>query len=191
MSEPVYLNPDQKLVYRKKKRGFETAIDMVRSMGMVGIAVLLVYLVAWRPAPEQAFQPVNPTEVAQGYAESAGFNLLVPKLPTGWQSNSAWLEPVPNDVTKFHWHIGWVLGDTQYFAIEQSNSELPNWSGSFGLRTEESFTSGDRTWKVLDTEDEATSAYSTELEDSTLVVVGTTGPTFAELVSLVEKQLEN
>lgn len=191
MSEPVYLNPDQKLVKRKRKRGFETSLDMIRSMSLVALAVFLLFLVAWRPAPEQAFQPVNPTEVAAGYASSAGFELVLPKMPAGWQSNSAWLEPVPNDITKFHWHVGWILGDTQFFALEQSNTDLPNWSGSFGTLTDESFQSGQLTWSILDTGDENTLAYATELEDSALVVVGTVSPTFAELVNLVEKQVFN
>jgi hypothetical protein len=42
---------------------------------------------------------------------------------------------------------------------------------------------------VLDTGDENIAAYVTDLEDSVLVVVGTIGPTFAELVNLVEAEL--
>lgn len=130
MTENPQLNPGQTLRPRKRKRGFETALDMVRSMGLVGLAVLAVFLVTWRPAPETPFQPVNPASVAEGYQSMVEFQLLVPKLADEWNSNSAWLEPVPNDITKSHWHIGWVSGADKYFAIEQSNTELESSAGS-------------------------------------------------------------
>ncbi|MEY3408202.1 MAG: hypothetical protein RL038_1263 [Actinomycetota bacterium] len=189
MSEQPILNPDQTLRPRKRKRGFETALDMVRSMGLVGLAVLAVFLVTWRPAPETPFQPVDPVSVALGAQEMVSFELLVPDLDSAWQSNSAWLEPVPNDITKSHWHIGWVKGSDQYFAIEQSNTELESWSAAFGGAVTETFETSGVTWSVLEPVDADNLVYQTELDGSVLILVGTIGSDFAQLVEVVSKQI--
>lgn len=199
--EPIpQLNPDQKLVSRKPKRGYETALDMVRSMGLVLLGVLLVVLVTWRPAPDQPFQPVEPVQVAAGFADSAGFELLVPTLGSEWSANSAWLEPVTNDVTKYHWHIGWVNDAGEYLAIEQSNSQLPAWENSI-IQIAESATEkgikwdvwlyGGLNWEIFQSGPGDVFAYKTQLGDSLLVVLGNSGPRTADFVKSITQELSN
>lgn len=108
----------------KRRRGYETVLDMVRSMGLVALAVAAVVLVTWRPTPDGGAKPVDLSAIAAGAEDRVGFPLLVPDLPTDWVPTSARLEPATDDITHHTWHIGWVSPDGAYFGLEQSDTLL-------------------------------------------------------------------
>jgi hypothetical protein len=77
------------------RRGFESVSDMVRSLGLVLLAVGVVVLITLRQAPEQAAPTVDPA-AAVAAAEAAG-TLPVPAVPEigGWRVTSARYEAGP------------------------------------------------------------------------------------------------
>lgn len=109
-----------------KPRGRETFLDMVRSMLALGAAVALVLLVTWRPADSKpSVTPVDAHAVAVGAQSQMSFTPLELDLGSKWRATSAWVEPVPTDISKSHWHVSYVLGNTKYLAVDQSDTSAP------------------------------------------------------------------
>ena len=161
---------------RKLKRGRETALDMVRSMAVLGLAVGLVLLVTWRPAPASDINPVDLAAISQGAEANAGFKIVVPTLNKDWKPTSARLEPVEQDMSKFAWHIGYVTPLGQYVAIEQSNTNLPDkfvktWIAK--SETSQPVEIEGLGWTQFFDEAGITLGYVVQLQDSILVVTGT------------------
>jgi len=78
----------------KRKRGRETAADMLRSLGVVLLLVIALWFLARPPdGDEQAVRVVDPTaDIAQLQAAAPG----VPAphgLPTQWRATSSTLDP--------------------------------------------------------------------------------------------------
>lgn len=116
---------DPQTVPVTRKRGRETALDMVRSMGVLAIFVAFILAVTWRPLPStDAIKPVDAVAVATASQGRATFPLLVMKAPTGWTATSARLEPAPNDESRFVWHVGYVTESQHYFSLEQTDTAL-------------------------------------------------------------------
>ena len=149
---------------------------MVRSMAVLGLAVGLVLLVTWRPTPSAQFTPVDLPGVAKGARANAEFDIVVPELNADWKPTSARLEPVEQDISKFQWHIGYVTPLGQYVAIEQSDTNLPEkflktWIAD-AASTEIVMIEGN-VWTHHLSDTGETIAYTSELEDSVIAVVGT------------------
>ncbi len=108
-----------------KPRGRETFLDMARSMLALGAAVGLVLLVTWRPADSKpTYTPVDAHEIAVNAGSQISFKPLELELGRDWYSTTAWIEAVPTDVTKSHWHVSYVKGETKYVAVDQSDTSV-------------------------------------------------------------------
>jgi len=116
--------PGQTIIPRKRRRGFESATDMLRSMGVLALMVGMVLLLTWRPHNQAAVKPVDLPAIAKGAESVAGFALVIPNLPQTWIATSARISPAVDDVTKHVWHIGYVTPAEQYLAVEQSDTAL-------------------------------------------------------------------
>ena len=109
----------------ERKRGRETALDMVRSMGVLAVFVAFILGVTWRPLPSSdPVKPVDAVSIAVASQARASFPLIVMSAPTGWQATSARLDPAPNDESKHVWHIGYVTSTGNYFSVEQTDTAL-------------------------------------------------------------------
>lgn len=145
-------------------------------MAVLGLAVGLVLLVTWRPAPSSEIIPVDLAGIAIGAQDNAEFTVVVPTLNLDWKPTSARLEPVEQDISKFAWHIGYVTPLGQYVAIEQSDTNLPEkfvktWTAD-AASTEIVMIEGN-VWTHHLSDTGETIAYTSELEDSVIAVVGT------------------
>lgn len=110
---------------RKKPRGRETFLDMFRSMLALGAAVSLILIVTWRPADTKpTFTYVDAHSVAQSAAAELSFKPLELSLGEGWNSTTAWVEQVPKDISKKHWHASYVKGTKKYVAVDQSDTSV-------------------------------------------------------------------
>jgi len=110
-----------------KPRGRETFLDMVRSMLALGAAVGLILLVTWRPADSKpSIAPVDAHAVAVGAQSQLSFTPLELDLGPSWKATSAWVESVPTDISKSHWHVSYVKGESKYVAIDQSDTSAPS-----------------------------------------------------------------
>ena len=170
---PVSTNQTQP---RKLKRGRETALDMVRSMSVLGLAVGLVLLVTWRPTTSAELAPVDLASVSQGAEAAVGFDVVVPKLNADWKATSARFEPVEQDISKFQWHIGYVTPLGQYVAIEQSDTNLPErflktWTAD--AASAEIVMIEGNVWTHHMGDAGQTIAYTSVLNDSVIAIVGT------------------
>ena len=101
----------------KKKRGLESAGDMLRSLGVVMVLVLMMWWLAQPPdSDEQELRTVDPS------GDVAAFQADVPSapapagLPERWRSTSSTL-------TADGLRIGWVTPDGEY--AEYAASTVP------------------------------------------------------------------
>lgn len=109
----------------QRKRGRETALDMLRSMGVLAVFVGFILLVTWRPLPDSnPIKPIDAFDAAKASQSRADFPLLLMRMPAGWNATSARLEKAPNDNTKHVWHLGYVTDTNNYLAVEQTDTAL-------------------------------------------------------------------
>jgi len=107
---------EQPAVRGKKKRGRESAGDMVRSLSLVLIIVLGVFFLAQPPdSDEKELRQVDPTADIASFAQTHP-GLPVPRaLPSGWRSTVT-------DVTADLLRVGWVTPKNEYAEYAASTS---------------------------------------------------------------------
>ncbi|MCW2585986.1 MAG: hypothetical protein JWN55_1502 [Frankiales bacterium] len=87
----------------KSRRGRETALDMVRSLGVVFLLVLPLWFFGQAsPQDSKAIRPVDPREALTAFAETTGGP--VPTTPAGWVVN---VRDYQDGVVR----VGYVLGE--------------------------------------------------------------------------------
>lgn len=105
----------------KPKRGSETMLDMVRSLGLIAviIAVTLIFVPGLlHPSKKDKFQPIDYANYVEGFHSLTNLVPLVPDpVPTGWHPNSADLTG-PRQTE--HLRIGFVTPDGRYVALVES-----------------------------------------------------------------------
>ncbi len=110
---------------RPRRRGRETARDMVWSMAVVGIFVAFLVVVTYRDKPD-AVRVIDPAESLAVAQALAPFDVVAPVgLPPTWQATSARYESattsaVPNAAL---WHVGYVTPSRDYAALDQAEGE--------------------------------------------------------------------
>ena len=107
-----------------KKRGFENALDMLRSMGVLALFIAFILLVTWRPWVSTSQTAVDYQGIAIRAEKSVGFNVVVPEFPDNWRVNAARYEPAPDDASKYVWTISVVADDDKFVNIQQTNTVL-------------------------------------------------------------------
>lgn len=136
----------------RKRRGLETARDMVWSLAAVFAVILVILVVTWRPSPDPVrvvdWRPV--AQAAQGWS----WPVLVPASePEGWRATSARNERLPDD--RRSQYIGWVTADDAFVAYaqtDQAGDALTRWRDEVTAqgRPQETWTdTAGRTWQRL------------------------------------------
>lgn len=143
---------EPKTIPVERKRGRETVLDMLRSMGVLAIFVAFILVITWRPLPDSnPVKAVDAFAIATGSQDRAGFPILVMKAPAGWTATSARLETAPADESKHVWHVGYVTDTNHYFEVEQTDTALvdkfiENYTG--GGKADDQIASTELTWNV-------------------------------------------
>ena len=144
-------------------------------MAALGAAVGLILLVTWRPADSKpSFTPVDAHAVAVGAANQLTFTPLELDLGDGWRATTAWVEPVPTDISKYHWRVSYVKGEDRYVAVDQSDTAAPNTfvaqltNADVGTET-----INGKVWKIYAGENQDVVAVSIEKEVVTLITANT------------------
>jgi hypothetical protein len=105
----------------KPKRGGETALDMVRSLGLIAVivAVTLIFVPGLvHPSKKDKIQPLDYSNYLEGFHSLTKLTPLAPNpVPAGWYANSAALNG-PSQAE--HLRIGFVTPDQQYVGLVQS-----------------------------------------------------------------------
>ena len=172
-------------VETKKKRGRETAGDMVRSLGLVLVAVVGIWFLAQPPdSDEKEIRVVGPA------GELAVFTADVPAapvpgtLPAAWRPTSSTIGGDPSSL-----RVGYVTPSEAYAEYAASTAPvaeyLPEITGEKARRLEPVEVAG-ATWQQYEDEDGSLSLVRSY--DAVTVVVGTkrASAPLAELRTLVE-----
>ena len=94
----------------KKKRGRESAADMVRSLGLVILVILPVWFFAKAPASDEAvLREVDPTAAISQFATDVPDAPVPDELPESWRATSASYTGVERTL-----RVGWVTPTDQY-----------------------------------------------------------------------------
>lgn len=168
----------------RKRRGYETARDMVWSMAAVAASVAVILALTWRPNPDPIREvPWQPVIAA---AESLDWNVISPsKNPDGWISTSARSEVIGENKQSFF--IGWVTDQDSFAALAQTNAvEDEDWLEDQTLKGQPAGSWTDvnhHTWEQLETQKQR-SLVRTQT-DAVYVVTG--DATWAELQELANQ----
>ena len=107
-----------------RRRGRETAADMVRSLLVVLVLVLIVVALNAQPEPEPEVRRFDYTVALEQARDRAPYDVLAPVgLPNDWRATSARARTSGDRIT---WHIGFVTPNDDYAALEQSNGDPEN-----------------------------------------------------------------
>ena len=109
----------------KKKRGRESAGDMVRSLGVVMILVLALWFFGQAsPSDSHRVRPVDPTQELTDFARSAPGVPLPRAVPAGFVANVSLLSPAGL-------RIGYVIGKEHFaeFAASRESSFVTDQTG--------------------------------------------------------------
>ena len=159
-----------------KKRGRETAYDMVLSMGAVFIAVVVVLLIAWRPQKDY-IQPVDYKGAISNAVLNSNWPVLVPnKIPTGFEVTSARFEvETYGDSGDTRWYLGYASTD-EFISLWQSDGKVERIKSAAipNVQCNETQSIANETWQKCESADTETRGYLRRENDLIYIVSGTT-----------------
>jgi hypothetical protein len=121
------VQPDGAAEIARPRRLAGTALDMVRSLGLLAVivAVTLIFVPGLlHPSRSQRVQPASYSDDAAGFRQVTGLTALTPiGLGSGWYANSARLSHKGTTATLY---IGWVSPTKKYAALYETNSHSPS-----------------------------------------------------------------
>jgi len=169
-------------------RGRKTALDMVRSLAVIGAVVAFIYLLVPRPAGTDA-PPVDLTGAAE-VAEAAGdVPVVVPRLGEDWKVTSARRDrSVDGDPAT--WHLGYVAPSGGYAGLEVAEEVPESWVARVTSDGTQAGTQdvGGTPWRVYESDDPRRTSLLLEQGGRTTVVTGSA--VLDELVELAEAATE-
>ncbi len=108
-----------------RSRGRQTALDMVRSLAVIGAMVAVIYVLV--PRPDDVEPP--PVDLA-GAVEVARFAgdvpVVVPDLGADWEVTSARRDR-PGDAEPATWHLGYLTPSGGYAGLEVAEDVTATW----------------------------------------------------------------
>jgi len=143
-----------------KPRGFETVTDMVRSLSVVGVFVVLLFLVVWWQRPEAQgplTRVVDVPGVVQAASIGSSFTVWEPRgLGADWEPTSAWADAAAtSEYDGLVVHFGYLTPAGSYAEVRQTDgdrsSALDDWTNG-ARRTGEIDVEG-QTWLTYESAD--------------------------------------
>jgi len=110
----------------RPRRHGGSPLDMVRSLGLVGIVVVGLVAFTFFGQPKHPPVTVDVAATVQAARTEAGFPVLAASsLPTGWYANYAdfVLGSGGDSFSKFH--VGYVTSDQHFFAVDTVDTGTP------------------------------------------------------------------
>ncbi len=110
----------------KKKRGRESAGDMVRSLGLILLIVVPVWFFAQPPSSDQkTLRTVDPAADIASFAQAAPGVPVPGPLPAGWRATSSTLQPGSL-------RVGWVTPSGEYAEYDGVAGPAPDLAAETG-----------------------------------------------------------
>jgi len=155
-----------------RRRGFESARDMVLSLGVVLAVVAVVFLITLRETPE-AVTVVDATPVVELVGLNAPFAAVTPEPIEGWRITSARVSQPGEDA--FRWHLGYYTPDGRYAAAGQSDGSQRSYLEDERAGGAEAGTVriDGRTWTVLERADGERRSLVLSSDGVTTLITGT------------------
>jgi len=95
---------------KKSRRGRETALDMVRSLGLVTLVIVPVWLLARAPAgDEKEIRVVDPSQAVEAFARDVPGVPVPDGLPSAWRATVATYDGAAKSL-----RVGWVTPEEEY-----------------------------------------------------------------------------
>ena len=114
--------PSPQVRARPRRRG-GSPLDMVRSMGLVGLFVVGMVAFSFFGQPEHPPVAVDVKATVEAARMGAGFPVLAATtLPDGVYANTARFEPVAGEPGHFSYYIGYVYDTDAFLSIEASSA---------------------------------------------------------------------
>ena len=163
---------------RAPARSRGVGMDMVRSLGLVALA-LLVWMYFAHPRTPDPVKPVDWYPIATQAAAGTPYLLVAPPASFGWTATSARVESQPDGTQA--WQLGFYTPAQDYAAVQQrgvfpdqATGSVQDWidAQTRDGRDEGSVTIGGRTWTRMvgdPTPDEKRSLVA--VEDGTVTIV--------------------
>ncbi len=103
-----------------RSRGQQTALDMVRSLSLVGVVIAALLLVTWRPQPDP-ITVLDPAPVLAAVRSAVDTPVYGPVgLPPGWRCTSARWEPTEKSRPVPVWFSGYVTPADTFASLAQA-----------------------------------------------------------------------
>ena len=103
----------------KRRRGRESAADMVRSLGLVMLAVIPIWFLAQAPdSDKQELREVDPSAAVRAFAADVPDTPVPGALPAGWRATSSSYTGGESAL-----RVGWVTPDEQYAEYSASTAD--------------------------------------------------------------------
>lgn len=151
-----------------KKRGRESAADMVRSLGIVMVLVLLAFWLAQPPeSDKKEVRPIDPATEIASFVRAVPSAVVPGTLPAEWQPTVAAYDSAPDRL-----RVGYYTPRKQYAEYHASAGDREDFLLDAAGRTSERGTVvvAGTTWQQVETEDRVLSLVRTA--GSLTVVVG-------------------
>lgn len=104
-------------------RGKGTALDMVRSLAVIGIAVAFMFAFSTQETPRYSVSPAEVEATVEAARKNADFPILqLAAVPEEWDANAVYLDPIPGTDDRWTFNLGYVTGENEYFGIAATNS---------------------------------------------------------------------
>ena len=104
-------------------RGKGTALDMVRSLAVIGVAVAFMFAFSTQETPRFKVSPSEVAATVEAARKNTDFPVLqLVAVPEGWDANAAYLDPIPGTDDRWTFNLGYVTDDNEYFGIAATNS---------------------------------------------------------------------
>jgi hypothetical protein len=163
----------------RRRRGRESAGDMVRSLAIVLALVIVVLALTLRHNPPGKPHRIDYRGVLAQARNVAPYDVVSPVgLPRSWTATSA---RTSGSAASFAWHLGLVTPDGDYAAVEQSDGDPQSFVTGFvghGSRAGTATIHGQR-WRRFDSGQPEKRALVLDSDAVTTVVTG--GASWTEL----------